>query len=114
MEEAQCSSHYLGNNRTKENGLQACRAPCPVHSLGLGLIISNMPRGTGTKNTLLCEILLHKAAVLHRLTWKMMTVLHLLSQLFLCHLKGLGLIYVSVLSPTLSFVSVDEMHLIQP
>lgn len=110
MEEAQCSSHYLGNNRTKENGLQACRAPCPVYSLGLGLIISNMPRGTGTKNTLLCEILLHKAAVLHRLTWKMMTVSYLLSQLFLCHLKGLGLIYVSVLSPTLSFVSVDEMH----
>lgn len=65
-EEAQCSSHYLGNNGTKENGLQACRAPCPVHSLGLGLIISNMPRGTGDKNTLLCEILLHKAAVLHR------------------------------------------------
>lgn len=49
MEEAQCSSHYLGNTRTKENGLQARRAPCPVHSLGLGLIISNMPRGTGDK-----------------------------------------------------------------
>lgn len=42
-----------------------------------------------------------------------------LSQLFLCHLKGLGLpygatIHISVPSPTLSIVSMDEMHLIQP